>query len=384
MRVTAPKVIKVILVITITGVTYSCASFGERLVIDTDAPVEDFLVKCKKSHNYLIAHNASSYTASGKEFIARSNEEVSCGLIVSGYNSRSQVSHPTYIQVRWDNMKVGHTDNGATIKKFVHWKEKNKQAIKLYEEGYWDKKYNYVYSEGSKFTPVDELLKHISSCYISKEYLEIYNNSSTLNYQKIKDNYYSDILKCNRENERIRHKYGKSTDYFYYGRQGPYEEALMQCLYHPQNCRKNKEYLPERATKARNNHMWSSAVWDPYLNDFDKERNRLTKKTFLVGYGLQFNTKDWYLKDWSKLDEKTKHAWLRIDAFTKKDIKEKRWGLTVFDTEPTWLLTYKKENFIKNCDGNELHIDIDDMPEELIKAMYNTVKGLKVSYCHNQ
>lgn len=383
MRITAFKVIIVIIVITITGVTYSCAPFGERLVIDADAPVEDFLVKCKKSHKYLIAHNASSYTASGKEFIARSNEEVNCGLIVSGYNSRSQVSHPTYMQVRWDNMKIEHTDNGATIKKFVHWKEKNKQAIKLYEEGYWDEKYNYVYSEGSKFTPVDEFLKHIASCFISKDYLEIYNNSSTLNYQTLKDKYYSDILECNRENEKIRHKYDKSTDYFYYGRAGFYNEALMQCLYHQNSCREKKEYLPERAIKARNNHMWSRAVWAPYITGTDEELNYLTdkkKQTFVVGYNLARMYNDGKLNHSNE-----KISWFLVDAYTRKDIYANYGSkFTGFDIEPTWLSIYKRKNLIKDCDGSNLRLSSKKITEKLNRYIYNTAHGSKTSYCENQ
>ena len=131
--------------------------------------------------------------------------------------------------------------------------------------------------------------------------------------------------------------------------------------------------------------MWSRKIWDPYLSGTHKERDHITgklKKTYLVGYGLSKITN--YGKLVEPVTRKTKHVWLLVDAYTRKDISNKYWDFTVFDTEPTWLPTYKMDNFIKGCDGDKLHLDIDkidDISDALFKTLHKNLKGEKTSYC---
>lgn len=375
-------VLKIITILFTAALITSCVSFGERFLINTKSPTEDYLVQCKKSHDYLIGHNASSYTAVGKAFITKSGEEESCDFIISGYNSRAYISHPTFKHqlIKGDNYvnyKVDIMENGTKVNKFVHWKERNKKALEIYKSGYWN----------SRHDPIKEYLSKISSCYISKEYLEVHNKNNSLNYKDLKNKYYTDILECNRENERIRHKHERSSDFFYYGRQGRYNEALMQCLYNRQSCREKKEYLPDRAILARNDYMWGRKIWDPYLQGSDAERDKLIEKrktTFIVGYGLGYI----YHKDGTEDPPDMLAGWLLIDARTKQEILEtyKGYTLTVFDSEPTELTEYKKERYLKGCDGTILHLDVDTdkQTKELSTFIYNTAQGIKTSYCQKQ
>lgn len=348
-------------------------SLGESIKIVTDTATEDYLVECKKSHNYLIGHNASVYTVSGKTFIAKSGEEESCGLIVYGFNSHAHVSHPTYKRVIWDknNMKVKYTENDAKIMEFIHWQKRNTQALELYKSGFWS---NYT-------SPLDEYLQRLSHCYISKKQLETYGYLTLPNYSDFKNKFYDEILECNREAEKIRHKHGKSRKSFYYAKWGRYDEILKNCASNYGLCKKNRVYLPERTIAKRNNAMWNHIRWAPFLTDGEKQSRHLsgeTKKTFIVGYGLQIN-----IRTWHELDKKSKHIWLKIDAYSKKDITRRFRGFTIFDSEPIWLPTYKKENYIKTCDGDLAHVDLDNMPSMIYKTMYDMHNNIKTSYCYN-
>ena len=95
------NILKFFVLILLAILSQSCVSIstGESLRIVTDKSTDDFLVKCTETNDYFIGHNASSYTTSGKVFVAKSNDDISCGLLIIGYNSSARVRHPTYYLV---------------------------------------------------------------------------------------------------------------------------------------------------------------------------------------------------------------------------------------------------------------------------------------------
>lgn len=394
--------LKVIVIFTVTFIISSCAAIGERFRIDTDKPVEDFFVMCMNNYDSgLLSMGASTYSLTGKTFMTNSDEESTCGIIINANRSMARISHPIYQEtISTKESVVNKTRAGANIKEFVTWKERNKQALDLYESGYWD----YLDSPNYLRDSITGYLLRISRCYISKEYLKNYNQEKTPDYPVLKSKYYNEILECNRENERLHHKHGKSSDMFYYGKFGVFGEQLVQCAYYPQHCKKDKEYLPERAIKARNNYMWSRNVWDPYINGSDEERELLTgkkKQAFIVAFGLPYliPAQEWetsrkghpikhHFEPARLSNSYTKHAWLYIYAYNRKDISDKLGrDFTVFDIEPTWLSKYNKDNFINNCDGENFKIDIyalsKDKRNSLGKILYKIVNGEQLRPCIN-
>lgn len=253
----------------------------------------------------------------------------------------------------------------------IHWKERNKQALEMYINGRWN----------NNTDPINEYLKNLSNCGVYKGYLDKYSVDKKLDYQRMKREYYDDILECIKAKEEIRHKYGKSTGSYYYKKYNYYGQDLVRCV--SNNCRSidanEKIYLPQRTISSIMDSTWSEKLWAQYLTSSDRGQNNLivnkTKKTFLVGVGLL---------DWTRAGETSNYnkvGWLYIDAYTKREVRSKFIYTTVFDIEPTWLTVYNKDNFLKDCNDSPLHIDINDITNETYNYIYNITPVKKLSHC---
>ena len=379
----------------VAALVSSCVSPGTKIRVVTNEPAEDLVVECRITKDYLIAHNATSYTVIDKHIVAKSDEDISCGLLVAGSRSGAWVYHPTLQnKIRDDNAKKKYTDSGAEIRELITWREKNILALELYERGHWDHMYD----------PLDTYLSNISYCGISKGYLENYNEDEKPDYIELKSKYYKEIVECNRQRELIRHEHGRSSDFFYYGKTGHFGEQLMSCAFHRTYCRTEKEYRPERTLESRTDYMWGRKMWDPYLSGSDEDRDLLTgkiKKTFIVAYDLPYmmpRQETWKSSNGqpAKLiviparpsNSNTNHVWLYASAYSREDFTEhfdRR--LTVFDVKPTWLSEYDEDSFIKNCNADDLHIDIYALSKEqrnsLYRSFHKIVNGQSIDSCIN-
>lgn len=364
--------IAITLIFSVAFATFraSIISIATTIRIVTPEPAEDFAVQCEKTVKSIISfHGPGSSRVVDEPFMAKSGVDLSCGFIIVGHNSHARVSHPIYQQSIVNiNSAPKDNGNGVEIIEFVHWKERNKQALGLYEMGYWD----------NKPDSIDSYLKNISKCSITKDYSSIFVRDRKKAYQLLKDRYYDEILECNREHENIVHKHGRSTKYYYYAKYGRHGQVLANCALYPQHCENNKEYLPERAILLRNDFMWGPQTWNLlHSSGAIKEKALfavLTKKSFTVSYGHVIP----YYEDESLNHPIEKVAWLLVDAYTRQDVEDTLGhGFTVFDTEPTWLSEYKTEKYIRDCMGNILHLDADVhvISKELWRHIHDTTNN---------
>jgi len=368
----------------------SCISQSAKIIVSTKSQIEDFQVKCTHTEKYLIGHNASGKMVMDKTISAKSNEDISCGLFVTGQNSRASVDHPTYEsrKLRWDSTP-NKVNNGVEIFEFVHWKEKNKIAKELLEKGYW----------GDKADPVAYYLQNLASCSIFYTDISKYGEEGNKGYSKLREKYYNDILECNRENEIIRHSFDRSKYYFYYilssderGNAGAEMCGEYNCrgkrLYLPNSIDRSmkygfrddairgyKLYFPELTIKDKMNYRWGRKIWGEYLTGTDNDIDALTKskKTYYVA-----------IRDLGDFEfHKNKAVWLKLDANNRNEVNKIFNSAAIFKIEPTWLSNYEKDKFIKNCDGGELHIDISKVSDKLRKNTHIYATGGNPDYCYN-
>lgn len=369
-------VITSILIVTYLFITAHIFSH-DSILIETDEPIDDIVIICLWSSVFESLHGGYTITKR-KSIVTKSGVKASCGIDwLAGVSFSRAVSynytlHPTYT-ISGKRSRYG-TINATVMEKATV------TFTNLEDE------YNKSDQGSSKFA-LKHFLEKMKRCGISTRYLENYNKTKSPDYITLKNRYYDDIYECNTKNEETHHKHGSSTDLMYYANYGRFGEELVQCGYYPQHCKGEKHYLPERTIKSWVDAMWSRKTWDPYLQGSDEERDLLIGKkkiTFIVGYDLAYS----YTKDGPLNHPREQVGWLLIDAYTRDDIKNtyNDYRLTVFDTEPTWLVEYNKEKFIKDCDGHNLHLDTDTgkISDELYRYIHNTVQDIRTSYCKNK
>lgn len=170
-------------------------SKGPKIIIETPKPAEDFLVLCTKSKDYLIGHNASSYSVVDKVFVVKSNELVDCGVMFWGDASGVRVSHPVYTG---DGGKSNYEKDG--VKHIVLNKTQldylDEQKAK-FEAGYWDK---YM-SPGSRYA------ESIGGCGFPHKYFDYYSQVKKVEKEHFRKLYHDVFLECKKRVLPIKNKY---------------------------------------------------------------------------------------------------------------------------------------------------------------------------------
>lgn len=289
----------------------SCVSTGTSIRIVTDEPAEHFVVECEKSKDYLIGHNASSYTVTDNIIIAKSGEDVSCGLLLSGNSSRAKVHHPIY--------KFDRSEPGKNVDRVVYMVPSLDKINEL--------EMQYIAGQFNTPSKIDEysLKVSINTCAVSKRYLELFSKAGTPDYQQFSELYYEATLECMKKAESIRHDLGRSPEYFYFGKKG---------------------YQPELVFDRWMDDMWGFEYWKPYLKGTEEDNNRLVdrKPTYLVAYN----------------HPEGGGVWLLLDAYSKEQIKQKYPELEPLDKRPEWMSAHREKSIVKDCNNKDLHWDIDE------------------------
>lgn len=187
-----------LLLIAVCALLTACISSAPKFVIDTAEPAEDFVVVCQKSKDYLIAHNASSYTVVVKALVVKSGEVVDCGTILGGTAVEPRVMHPVFIRdASKDYIKDGlrHMVFNKTRLDF------NKQQQTRFEAGYWNK---------SKW-PGSEFANSLAGCGFDHQYLKYYREVRRVEPEYFRSRYNDAMLACMKHFLAIKKKYTRSN-----------------------------------------------------------------------------------------------------------------------------------------------------------------------------
>lgn len=303
---------------------------GMSFRIVTEKPVEDIVVRCVKSKDYLVAHNASSYAVIYNEMVVNSNQDFSCGPTISGKPSRLEVYHPTYV---FHEEKAG--DKVDHIISMVPATEKLQQLERKYLDGYWRK----------SSVPLNQFITYVDSVcpfygHKARDYLKYYNEDVQPDYKVLKKKYDAGVKACLLSQEELRHKYDRSPARTFVSK------SLVPCdsLERGRCKEEGMEYRPEVMINKMLDYAWGEKLWAPYFrNEADKNRAFGSKQTFLAVYN----------------DPDVKGGtWFLIDAWSKAEIKKKYPGLVVYEDKPGWMSESQKQRFT-TCNGEKLHWDID-------------------------
>jgi hypothetical protein len=223
---------------------------------------------------------------------------------------------------------------------------------KQYEAGYWNQDKD----------PLESFIANLNRvCGFygdpAKQYLKLHTRDRKPDYLSLKDRYYDKTLECLKKREAIRHKYGKSPPHYYV------DSGLYPCSRLDSKSCPNAQYRPDIAIQKQMDYLWGEKLWGPYLGT-EEERNRaLGKKTYLVVLN----------------DPKGGGTWFLIDAFSKAQIKRKYPDFVPFDDKPRWMSDSQKKSFVKNCDGTDLHWDIDAPTGWLLDYKNGIIKDIDCS-----
>lgn len=343
---------KYILAALIACLAFDASAAGATFRIVTDEPADDFVVACVRSKDYLIAHNASSYSEIYNVVVVSSNQNGSCGLLLSGRHTRLEVYHPTYVQDSTEAGSVEDRSANGGVDHIVHMTPSLTRLQELeqqYASGYWNQRKD----------PLGSFLERAEyACgfegHTAKRYLDLYSKHGKPDYPKLKARYADKTLACLKSREAIRHKYGRSAPQFYVD-SGHYPCARLDS----KSC-SNAQYRPDLALQKQMDYAWGETLWGPHLGS-EEERNRaFGKKTYLVVLN----------------DPKGGGTWFLIDAYSKAQIKRKYPDFVAYDDKPNWMTDSQKTRFVKNCDGTDLHWDIDKPTGWLLDYEKGVIKDI--------
>jgi hypothetical protein len=190
-----------IIFLMVTG----CASFGPTLVIETPEPAEDFVVICEwHKRTWLSGGHGGKQRISYKVNVVASDEEVDCGMNLTGGDGSVDIWHPVYMGAGITaKTKSEESDRLEMIDGVMHIKM-NKTKLDIldeqkakFEAGYWDRYMN----------PGAEYARSFTGCSFPHQYFDYYSEAKKVDVAHFKQLYHKPILECFNQTFPIRKQY---------------------------------------------------------------------------------------------------------------------------------------------------------------------------------
>jgi len=167
-----------ILLLLVVGSNFA-AHAGVRVIIDTDEPVGDFVIRCQWHSDFLNLHGGKKLVKE-KVFVTASGKPTDCGWSLFGEGPSAEVMHPLYVTVlgcAFDSMcntpYSSYDENSITIRPVSieqhldelvkqHQGDDLSQAVKGFVAAHFDKAYFRYYRS----------VKKIDMAYFRETYTE--------------------------------------------------------------------------------------------------------------------------------------------------------------------------------------------------------------------